>query len=100
MFKKEIHLRNNQLKKLDKNLFNGGLFSLSHIEMGNNEIEKLDTDIFKNLFKLKYIHLENNKFKTEKLVISIQNSVRYVSFKMNYFENNINHVLNPLDAFK
>ena len=91
---------NNQLKKLDKNLFNSSLVNLTHIELGKNEIERLDKDIFKNLYKLKYIYLENNKFKTEKLVLSIRKSVIYVCFRMNYFENNIKHVLNPLNAFK
>jgi hypothetical protein len=87
-------LWNNQLQQIDKKLFNN-LKEIIAIELGGNELDKIDQNTFKDLTKLKFIFLENNKFKTNHLILFIEKSVEHVSFKTCYFDNNINFIIKP-----
>ena len=61
---------------------------LNHIFLNNNEIASLDEKLFLGLKNLKKIWLHNNNFTTDRLTLSLEQSVEFVSFKTDQTDNN------------
>ena len=74
-----IDLSQNRIKTLDKSIFNG-LNKLREIWLNDNQLEMLDSNIFIGLPDLKAIYLHDNNFKCEKLELNLEESVQYVTF--------------------
>ncbi len=74
-----IDLSQNEIKILDKSTFSG-LIKLREIWLNNNQLEMLDKNVFIGLPDLKAIYLHENNFKCDKLELNLEESVQYITF--------------------
>lgn len=86
-----ISLSSNKINEIDHNAFKGCL-NLNVIYLSNNNIKHLEKDTFTGLNQLNTIWLNNNEFKSDKLELELEKSVKFISFK-NDFLNNIDSII-------
>ena len=84
---KILNVSYNKIDKIHANTFKE-LINLNHIFLNNNEIASLDEQLFLGLKNLKKIWLHNNNFTTDRLTLSLEQSVEFVSFKTDQTDNN------------
>ena len=113
---RELYLNNNELTSLKGNLLKN-LTKLEILNVSFNKIDTIDDKIFKELKNLKQILLNNNElnclndqiflgaanlekialhsnnFITDQLQLSLEKSVKFISFKTDHCDNNIDSII-------
>ena len=87
-----INLWKNSLTHLDEKTFHG-MHHLKDIDLSRNKILKLSSLTFCGLENLEKIYLHDNEFNSGTLELCLEESVKFVSFKKNYQQNDIKSIV-------
>ena len=88
-----ISLSSNRLEAIDETTF-VGLYNLIAVYLNDNLLKSIHKNLFKGLPKLTFVKLAKNLFAYERLEIILEKSVRFISFKDDADENNLELVIN------
>ncbi len=88
---KILNVSYNKIDKIHANTFRE-LINLNQVFLNDNEIASLDEQLFLGIKNLKRIMLHNNNFITERLTLSLEQSVEFFSFKTDQTDNNIDSI--------
>lgn len=84
---KQLHLRNNGIQKLNRQLFQ--LFpQLSELNLAQNNIELIDMDTFFDIVSLTHLNLERNKLRRiNRLILNSLSNLKVLNLKENLLES-------------
>ena len=86
-----INLWKNELNQLDVATFND-LDKLKDLDLSRNKLTKLNAKMFVGLKRLEKIYLHGNEFESDTIQLQLEKSVKFVSFKKHYQQNDIKSV--------
>ena len=87
-----VNLFKNKIKTINQKLFKT-CAKIYEIDLSENELSALELNTFKGLMYLNHIALHKNKWKSDdKLQLTLEKSVEFVSFREDFDENNLDLV--------
>ena len=96
----ELSLKNNKIKKIEENVFNG-LSSLKRLYLNGNKIEKIEENSFNGLYSLQILYLNSNEIeKIEDNTFNGLYSLKTLILNHNKIEEIKENIFNGLSSLK